>query len=127
MPASRYLELIAERVVVFDGAFGTYVQALGLGPDDFGGEALEGGTDLLSVTRPDVISKMHADFFEIGVDVVETSTFGAFAVPLAEYGIADQAHDINVTAARVAREVADGYGGLVAGSMGPGTKFASLG
>jgi 5-methyltetrahydrofolate--homocysteine methyltransferase len=127
MPASRYLDLVQERVVVYDGAFGTYVQALGLTADDYGGEALEGCTDLLSVTRPDVISKMHADFFEIGVDVVETSTFGAFAVPLAEYGIADRAHEINLTAARVAREVADGYGGLVAGSMGPGTKFASLG
>jgi 5-methyltetrahydrofolate--homocysteine methyltransferase len=127
MSPSRYLDLVSERVVVFDGAFGTYVQALGLTADDFGGEALEGCTDLLSVTRPDVISQMHADFFEIGVDVVETSTFGAFAVPLAEYGIADRAHEINVTAARVAREVADGYGGLVAGSIGPGTKFASLG
>jgi 5-methyltetrahydrofolate--homocysteine methyltransferase len=127
MSPSRYLDLVSERVVVFDGAFGTYVQALGLTADDFGGEGLEGCTDLLSVTRPDVISQMHADFFEIGVDVVETSTFGAFAVPLAEYGIADRAHEINVTAARVAREVADGYGGLVAGSIGPGTKFASLG
>jgi 5-methyltetrahydrofolate--homocysteine methyltransferase len=127
MSGSRYLDLIQQKVVVYDGAFGTYVQALGLGPDDYGGEALEGCTDLLAVTRPDVIAAMHDDFFRIGVDVVETATFGAFAIPLSEYGIADRATEINLAAARVAREVADGHGGLVAGSMGPGTKFASLG
>ncbi len=127
MGASRYLDLINEKVVVYDGAFGTYVQALGLGPDDFGSEHLEGCNELLVVTRPDVIAKMHDDFFQVGVDVIETATFGAFAIPLAEYGIADRSHEINLAAARIAREVADGHGGLVAGSIGPGTKFASLG
>ncbi|MET0903126.1 MAG: homocysteine S-methyltransferase family protein, partial [Acidimicrobiales bacterium] len=127
MTEPRYLDLVRQKVVVYDGAFGTYVQALGLGPDDFGSEALEGCNELLVVTRPDVISTMHEDFFKVGVDIVETATFGAFAVPLAEYGIADRSHEINLAAARIAREVADGYGGLVAGSMGPGTKFASLG
>ena len=127
MSNSRYLDLVNERVVVFDGAFGTYMQALGLTADDFGGEALEGCTDILSITRPDLIAKMHDDFFKVGVDVVETATFGAFAIPLSEYDIADRAREINLTAARVAREVADGHGGLVAGSIGPGTKFASLG
>jgi 5-methyltetrahydrofolate--homocysteine methyltransferase len=127
MPASRYLDLVAQKVVTYDGAFGTYVQTLGLGPDDFGGDALEGCNELLVITRPDVIATMHEDFFKVGVDVVETATFGAFAVPLAEYGIAERTHEINLAAARIAREVADGHGGLVAGSMGPGTKFASLG
>jgi len=127
MGTSRYLDLIAERVVVYDGAFGTYVQGLDLGPDDFGGESLEGCNELLVLTRPDVIAGMHEAFFGIGVDVVETATFGAFAVPLAEYGIAEKSHEINLAAARIAREVADGHGGLVAGSIGPGTKFASLG
>ena len=127
MGASRYLDLINEKVVVYDGAFGTYVQTLDLGPDDFGGEHLEGCNELLVLTRPDVIAEMHDAFFKVGVDVVETATFGAFAVPLAEYDIAEQAHEINLAAARIAREVADGHGGLVAGSMGPGTKFASLG
>ena len=69
----------------------------------------------------------NVEFREGGVDVVETATFGAFAVPLAEYGIADKSHEINLRAAQIAREVADGHGGFVAGSMGPGTKFASLG
>ncbi len=127
MPASRYLDLAQQKVVVYDGAFGTYVQTLGLGPDDFGGEALEGCNEILCATRPDVIAGMHEAFFRAGVDVVETASFGSFAVPLAEYGIADQSHELNVAAARIAREVADGYDGLVAGSIGPGTKFASLG
>ncbi|HEX4867831.1 MAG TPA: methionine synthase [Acidimicrobiales bacterium] len=127
MAGSRYLDLIAERVVTYDGAFGTYVQTLGLGPDDFGGEAFEGCNELLCVTRPDVIAGMHDAFFQVGVDVVETASFGSFAVPLAEYGIADRSHELNVAAARIAREVADGHSGLVAGSIGPGTKFASLG
>ncbi|MET0727297.1 MAG: methionine synthase [Acidimicrobiales bacterium] len=127
MHGNRYLDLIAEKVVVFDGAFGTYVQALDLGPDDFGGEAFEGCNEILVATRPDIIAGMHDAFFQVGVDIVETASFGSFAVPLAEYDIAERAHELNVTAARIAREVADGHGGLVAGSIGPGTKFASLG
>ena len=127
MGGSRYLDLVQEKVVVYDGAFGTYIQTLGLGPDDFGSEALEGCNELLVLTRPDVIATMHDEFFKVGVDVVETATFGAFAIPLAEYGISERSHEINLAAARIAREVADGHGGLVAGSIGPGTKFASLG
>jgi 5-methyltetrahydrofolate--homocysteine methyltransferase len=124
---SRFLDLVNERVVVYDGATGTNLQELGLTADDFGGPELEGCTDILSVTRPDVIADLHESFFEVGSDVVETNTFGAFAVPLGEYGIPERAHEICVASARVAREVADGYGGLVAGSMGPGTKSPSLG
>ncbi len=127
MDHSRYLDLIAERVVVFDGAFGTYVQALDLSADDFGGESFEGCNELLVATRPDVIAGMHDAFFGVGVDIVETASFGSFAIPLAEYGIAERSHELNLAAARIAREVADGHGGLVAGSIGPGTKFASLG
>jgi 5-methyltetrahydrofolate--homocysteine methyltransferase len=103
------------------------VQTLDLSADDFGGEAFEGCNELLVETRPDVIAGMHDAFFGVGVDIVETASFGSFAVPLAEYGIAEKSHELNVSAARIAREVADGHGGLVAGSIGPGTKFASLG
>src|ERR671910_1662186 len=77
--------------------------------------------------RVDVIADLHRSFFEAGADVVETNSFGAFGPPLGEYGIEDRAHEISFASARVAREVADGYGGLVAGSMGPGTKSPSLG
>jgi len=129
---SRFLDLIAERVVVYDGAFGTYVQGLDLTADDFGGEELEGCNEILALTRPDVIAGLHEGYFAVGCDVTETATFGAFATPLAEYGLADKAHEINVAAARIAKEVAgdfaaDGSPRFVAGSIGPGTKMPSLG
>jgi 5-methyltetrahydrofolate--homocysteine methyltransferase len=130
--AADYLQSTRERVVVFDGAMGTGIQLLGLGPDDFGGEALEGCNELLCLTRPDVVRQLHAEFLEVGVDVIETNSFGSFGVPLAEYGIAEQTYDLNVTAARLAREVASDFSTpdrprWVAGSIGPGTRFASLG
>ena len=93
---SRYLDLVNERVVVFDGATGTYLQEQSLTADDFGGPDLEGCNEILVVTRPDVIRELHAAYLEVGVDVVETNTFGAFGVPLAEYGIADRAHELNL-------------------------------
>src|ERR671911_695073 len=124
---TRFRDLVNERVVVYDGATGTNLQELGLTADDFGGPQFEGCTDLLSVTRPDVIAELHESFFRVGSDVVETNSFGAFAVPLNEYGIPDRAHEISLASARIAREVADGYQGFVAGSMGPGTKSPSLG
>jgi 5-methyltetrahydrofolate--homocysteine methyltransferase len=124
---SRFLDLVNERVVVYDGATGTNLQELGLSADDYGGPDLEGCTDILSVTRPDVIADLHESFFRAGSDIVETNSFGAFSVPLGEYDIPERAHEISLASARVAREVADGYGGLVAGSMGPGTKSPSLG
>jgi len=122
-----YLEAARERVVVYDGATGTNLQARDLSADDFGGDALEGCNEVLVDTRPDVVADLHRSFFDIGSDVVETDTFGAFSVVLAEYGIADRAHELNVKAAQIAKEVASGYDGWVAGSMGPGTKLPSLG
>ncbi len=127
-----YLETVNERVVVFDGAFGTYVQDQNLTADDFGGQHLEGCNELLAITRPDLIAKMHEDFLKVGVDALETATFGSFSTVLAEYGIANRAHEITLAAARIAREVAnsfesDGRPRYVAGSIGPGTKLPSLG
>ncbi len=127
-----YLDAVRERVVVFDGATGTNLQLRELGPDDFGGPALEGCNEILAVTRPDVVAELHASFLEVGCDVVETNTFGAFSVPLAEYGIEDRAVELNLAAARIARSVADDFATpdrprWVAGSVGPGTKFPSLG
>ena len=127
-----YSEAARERVLIYDGAFGTYVQEQPLSADDFGGPDLEGCNELLCLTRPELIAGMHDLYLGLGVDAVETATFGAFAVPLAEYGIADQAYEINLAAARIAREVAKGYTTdgrprWVAGSVGPGTKLASLG
>src|SRR4029078_8876988 len=120
-----YLDAARERVVIFDGAFGTYMQQQGLTADDFGGPELEGCNEMLVLTRGDLITQTHEAFFDVGVDAIETATFGAFAVPLGEYGLADRSHEINVKAAQQARAVADGHNGFVAGSIGPGTKFAS--
>ena len=128
----RYLDTVNERVVVFDGAFGTYVQGKNLTADDFGGQHLEGCNELLAVTRPDLIAEMHEDFLKVGVDALETATFGSFSTVLNEYGIADRAYEITLAAARIARDVADSFEGdgrprYVAGSVGPGTKLPSLG
>ena len=131
-PKSRYLTAINERVVIFDGAAGTNLQTIGLTADDFGGPTLEGCNEMLVVTRPDVVANLHDSFLRVGVDVIETNTFGSFAVPLNEYALADRAHELNVEAVRIAREVASSYATpdrprWVAGSMGPGTKAPSLG
>ncbi len=128
-----YLDAVASGLVIFDGATGTNLQTVGLTIDDFGGPDHEGCTDILSVTRPDVIRDLHRSFLDVGVDVVETNTFGAFAIPLAEYGLEDRAYEIAAAGAAIARGVVDEYiesdgrPRFVAGSMGPGTKFATLG
>jgi len=126
---SSYLQAARERVVVYDGAFGTYMQTKDLTADDFGGPALEGCNEMLVLTRPDLVAEMHDAFLAVGSDAIETATFGAFSVPLNEYDIADKTHEINVAAARIAKEVASGYGPdrWVAGSIGPGTKMPTLG
>jgi 5-methyltetrahydrofolate--homocysteine methyltransferase len=119
-------------VVVFDGAFGTFVQDLDLGPDDFGGAQLEGCNEMLCLTRPDVIEAMHDAFLSVGVDAVETASFGSFSTVLTEYAIPERAYELNEAAARIARRVADDHAAdgrprFVAGSIGPGTKLPSLG
>ena len=132
VPVSSYLKAARERVVIFDGATGTNLQLRQLGPDDFGGPAVEGCLELLCDTRPDVIADLHRSFFEVGVDVVETDSFGSLPWVLAEYGIADRTRELATKAARIARDVASGFRRpdhptWVAGSLGPGTKLASLG
>ena len=130
---STFLETLAQRVLVFDGAFGTWMQDQHLTADDFGGPALEGCNEMLVLTRPDLVAAMHDDYFTAGVDAVETATFGAFDLVLNEYQIPEKTREINETAARVAREVADRHAAsdgrprFVIGSVGPGTKLPSLG
>ena len=127
-----YVEAVTSRIVVYDGAMGTSLQQANLTADDFGSDDLEGCNELLSITRPDVVAAVHASFLDVGVDVVETNSFGGFSVPLSEYGLQDRVHELNVAAARIAKEVAGDFSTAdrprwVAGSMGPGTKFATLG
>ena len=119
-------------VLVFDGATGTSLQQMNLTADDFGGAALEGCNEYLVFSRPDAVQAVHRQFLEVGADVIETDTFGATSLVLAEYDIADQAFAINKKAADLAREMADAYSTaqkprFVAGSMGPTTKLPTLG
>lgn len=103
MTRQPYLDAIRERVIVFDGAFGTFVQDLDLGPQDFGGESLEGCNEMLCLSRPDVIESMHAAFLDAGVDAIETASFGSFSTVLTEYNIPERAYELNVAAAAIAR------------------------
>jgi 5-methyltetrahydrofolate--homocysteine methyltransferase len=127
--SARYIQAVHESIVIFDGATGTNLQTLGLGPDDFGGPGFEGCNELLCATRPDVIAGLYRSFYDVGSQVVETNSFGSLPWVLGEYGIADRARELSRLAAATARDVADSYGGdrWVAGSLGPGTKIASLG
>ena len=128
MGASRYLDLVNEKVVVYDGAFGTYVQTLGLGPDDFGGEHFEGCNELLVVTRPDVIATMHDEFFKVGVDVVETATLRLLrrAARRVRHRASDRTRSTSPRPASPARWPT-ATGASSPARSGPGTKFASLG
>ncbi|MEI6615513.1 MAG: methionine synthase [Cyanobium sp. ELA507] len=119
-------------VLVFDGATGTSLQQMDLSAEDFGGAALEGCNEMLVVTRPDAVQAVHRQFLEVGADVIETDTFGAASIVLAEYGLEDQAFALNQRAAELARDMADQFSTaeqprFVAGSIGPTTKLPTLG
>jgi 5-methyltetrahydrofolate--homocysteine methyltransferase len=128
--AAALRKALTERVVVADGAMGTMLQAANLTLDDFEGH--EGCNEILNLTRPDVVRSIHDAYFFVGVDCVETNTFGANLTALGEYGLAARIHEISLRAAELAREVADGWSTpdrprWVLGSVGPGTKLPSLG
>ena len=131
-PASPYLAAIADHVVVFDGAAGTWLQEQDLTVEDYGTPELEGCPEILVETRPELIARMHAEYLEAGAEVIETNTFGGMRATLGEYGLGDRTVELNRMAAALAREVADRHSTperprFVAGSIGPGTRFASLG
>jgi 5-methyltetrahydrofolate--homocysteine methyltransferase len=120
-----YLAALHERVLIYDGATGTSVQARNLTADDFGGRTLEGCNEALIMTRPDVVLDIHRAFLEAGADVVETDTFGGSRPKLEEYGLGQQTYEINRRAAELGRQAADaeaqkrGTACFVAGSIGP--------
>ena len=119
-------------ILVFDGATGTSLQEMELSAEDFGGAALEGCNENLVFTRPDAVQAVHRQFLEAGCDVIETDTFGAASIVLAEYDLETQAFAINKRAAELAKEVATEFSTaekprFVAGSMGPTTKLPTLG
>ncbi|MBN1679279.1 MAG: methionine synthase [Anaerolineae bacterium] len=127
----RYLDAIADHVLVYDGAMGTNIQRYNLTAEDFGGTRYEGCNDYLVITRPDVIEEIHASFLAVGSEVIETDTFRANRITLGEYGLHAQTLTINRTAAELARRVADrfaqetGIPRYVAGSLGPSGKLPS--
>ncbi len=127
----RYLDAIADHIVLFDGAMGTSIQRYRLSAQDFGGEHLDGCNDYLVITRPDVIQAIHESFLAVGSEVVETNTFRSNRLTLAEYGLQDRVLEINRAAARVARAACDKYEQMtgiprmVAGSIGPSGKLPS--
>jgi 5-methyltetrahydrofolate--homocysteine methyltransferase len=127
---SDFLQTVRERVVIYDGAMGTSIQARNPSVDDFWGK--EGCNELLVLSRPDIIKDIHGSFLKVGCDVVETDTFGATRVVLAEYDLQDKTAEINIAAAKLAKEVARQFSTkdkprFVAGSIGPTTKLPSLG
>src|SRR5712692_9592879 len=124
-------ELLAQRILVLDGAMGTMLQQRNLTAADFGGPALEGCNENLVRTRPDVVLDIHRKYFEAGSDIVETDSFGSTPIVLAEYGLAADAHLLSRRAAELARQAADefstpGRPRFVAGSMGPTTKAITV-
>jgi 5-methyltetrahydrofolate--homocysteine methyltransferase len=129
---SNFLDALKERIVVFDGAMGTNLQAQNLTVDDFGGPQFEGCPEYLLITKPEAIEKVHTAFFDVGCDVIETNSFGGTSVVLAEYQIPQMAYELNFKAAELAKRIANDYSTKakqrwVAGSMGPGTKLPTLG
>ncbi len=133
-------EQLNKRILILDGAMGTMIQRYKLEEKDFRNEALkdhpkplQGNNDLLSITRPDVITAIHAQYFEAGADIVETNTFSGTTIAQADYGLEHLVYEINYQSAKIAREVADEFTAktpdkprYVAGAMGPTNRTASL-
>ncbi|HLF69794.1 MAG TPA: homocysteine S-methyltransferase family protein, partial [Actinomycetota bacterium] len=112
-----------ERVIIFDGAMGTSVHALGLALDDFWGQ--DGNIDVLNLSKPEAVASIHASFLDAGSDVIETNTFSSNLISQAEYDMTERVYEMNVAGAKIAREVASSYRDRprwVAGSIGPGTR-----
>src|SRR5712671_3325656 len=127
---SDFLQTVKERVVVYDGAMGTNIQSRNPTLDDYWGKA--NCSEVMVLSRPDIIRDIHADFLRVGCDIVETNTFGGSRIVLTEFELPDRVHEINMKAAQLAKEVALQFSTkdrprFVAGSMGPTTKLPSLG
>ena len=132
----RYLDALEKKVLVFDGAMGTSLQVQNLTAEHFSGEQYNGCNDYLVISYPAAVEKVHRSFLEVGVDVLETDTFRSNRITMKEYKLQDRVIEINETAAKLARRLADEYSGVradgrppqqrfVAGSIGPSGKLPS--
>ncbi len=126
----KYLDALEKKVLVFDGAMGTSLQLQNLTAEHFGGEQYNGCNDYLVISYPEAVEKVHRSFLEVGVDVLETDTFRSNRITMAEYKLGDRVIEINETAARLAKRLADEYARpespkFVAGSIGPSGKLPS--
>ena len=127
----NYLDALEKKVLVFDGAMGTSLQVQNLTAEHFGGEQYNGCNDYLVISYPEAVEKVHRSFLEVGVDALETDTFRSNRITMAEYNLQDRVIEINETAARLARRLADEYAEktgqprFVAGSIGPSGKLPS--
>ncbi|KLU55157.1 5-methyltetrahydrofolate--homocysteine methyltransferase [Paenibacillus sp. DS2363] len=124
-------DALKQRILILDGAMGTMIQQVDLTGEDFGGEDLDGCNEMLVLTRPELIQRIHEEYLEAGADLIETNTFGATSVVLAEYDIQDRAREINLEAARIAKAAVDRFSTpesprYVVGAMGPTTKTLSV-
>jgi len=127
---NKFLSLLKNKIIVFDGAMGTSIQSKNLSSDDFWGK--NGCNEILIFSKPSIIQDIHSSFLEVGCDVIETDTFGASKLVLQEYGLGKKTYALNKKAAEIAREVADDFSTpshprFVSGSIGPGNKLPSLG
>src|ERR1043166_4486692 len=140
MKTMELKELLKKRILVLDGAMGTMIQRYKLEENDFRNEALKdhpqplkGNNDLLSLTRPDVVREIHAQYFDAGADIIETNTFSSTTIAQADYPLEHLAYELNYQSAKIAAEVAAEYTKknpekprFVAGAMGPTNRTASL-
>ena len=131
---------LSQKILFLDGAMGTMIQGYKLEEKDFRGERfaqwevdLKGNNDLLSITQPDIIKAIHSAYFEAGSDIVETNTFNSTSISMADYQMETLAYELNVAAARVARQAADEFTAktpekprFVAGVLGPTARTASM-
>ncbi len=135
---AKLKDALAQRILVVDGAMGSLIQTYRLTEEDFRGDAfanhtceLKGYNDLLSITQPHIIKEIHANYCQAGADILETNTFTSTSVSMADYQLEDEAYQVNLSAARIAREVAGVYSTsdkprFVAGSMGPTNRSCSI-
>src|SRR5882672_903362 len=131
-------EILKQRIVILDGAMGTMIQRYKLGEADFRGERfrdhpkdLKGNNDLLQLTRPDVVREIHEQYLAAGADIIETNTFGATSVAQGDYALGLIARELNVAAAKLAREACEKYSTadkprFAAGALGPTPRTASI-